>query len=100
VSIEASLISSTIDAHEEWDVATIDIPGAFMQAEMDELVHMKLEGTMVELLGKIDRAMYRKFVTISKKGKSVLYFELLKALYGTLKATLLFRKKLVATLRE
>jgi hypothetical protein len=35
VSIEAVLLSSTIDAHEERDVATIDITGAFMQAEMD-----------------------------------------------------------------
>ena len=29
-----------------------------MQADMDELVHMRLEGTMAELLVKLDPAMY------------------------------------------
>jgi Reverse transcriptase (RNA-dependent DNA polymerase) len=100
VSIEGVIFSSTIDAHEERDVATVDLPGALLQAEMDDLVHMKIEGTMTELLVKIDPTMYRKYVTLNKKGKPVLYFELLKALYGTLKAALLFWKKLVATLRE
>jgi Reverse transcriptase (RNA-dependent DNA polymerase) len=100
VSIEAVFITCVIDAHEGRDGATVDLPGAFMQADMDELVHMKLEGTMAELLVKINPKMYRKYLIINKKGKPVLYVELLKALYGTLKAALLFWKKLVATLRE
>jgi hypothetical protein len=32
-----------IDAIERRDLATIDIPGAFMQADMDDVVHMRLE---------------------------------------------------------
>jgi hypothetical protein len=54
VSIEAVLTTCVIDAHENWDDATIDIPGAFMQADTDELVDMKLVGTMAVLLVKID----------------------------------------------
>jgi hypothetical protein len=70
-----------------------------MQADMDDVVHMKLEGKMVELLVKIDPKMYRKHVQL-EKGKTVLYVELRKALYGTLKAALLFWKKLTAQLNE
>jgi hypothetical protein len=79
-------------------VATVDIPGAFLQAHMDELVHMKLQGKMAELLVKLDPKMYRKYVQI-EKGKQILYVELKKALYGTLRAALLFWKKLSAKLQ-
>jgi hypothetical protein len=60
VSIEALMLSCVIDATEKRDIATVDIPGAFMQADMDELVHMRLEGTMAELLVKLDPKFYRK----------------------------------------
>eukprot|EP00957_Ditylum_brightwellii_P086486 6580771-Ditylum_brightwellii.AAC.1 len=49
-----------IDAMEQCDVATVDIPGAFMQADMDEVVHMKIKGTMAELLTKLDPKLYRQ----------------------------------------
>jgi len=82
-AIESVLLSCVIDAEEGRDVATVDIPGAFMQADMDELVHMKLEGKMAELLVKLDPKLYRKYVQVVK-GKSILYVELKKALFGTL----------------
>ncbi len=91
VAVEALLLLCVIDAQEGRDVATADIPGAFMQADMEDVVHMKLEGLMGELLVKIDPAPYRKHV-LMEKGKQVLYVELKKALYGTLKAALLFWK--------
>jgi hypothetical protein len=91
------MLSCVIDATEKRDVATVDIPGAFMQADMDELVHMRLEGTMAELLVKLDPKLYRKYVqTIN--GKSVLYVELKKALYGTMRAALLFWQLLTSKL--
>jgi hypothetical protein len=93
VSIEAVMLSATIDALEGRDVATVDIPGAFMQADIDEVVHVKFEGEMAEMLVKLDPKLYRKYVK-NENGKSVLYVELLKALYGTLKAALLFWKLL------
>eukprot|EP00957_Ditylum_brightwellii_P015474 1164817-Ditylum_brightwellii.AAC.1 len=70
-----------------------------MQADMDEVVHMKLEGTMAELLVKLDPAMYRKYIR-TENGRSVLYVELKKALYGTLQAAYLFWKNLTATLED
>eukprot|EP00957_Ditylum_brightwellii_P197743 15065216-Ditylum_brightwellii.AAC.1 len=93
------MLSCILDAQEGRAVATCDIPGAFMQADMDEVVHMKLEGTMAELLVKLDPAMYRKYIR-TENGRSVLYVELKKALYGTLQAAYLFWKNLTATLEE
>jgi hypothetical protein len=55
VAIEAVMLSCVTDAMERRDVATVDIPGAFMQADMEQdTVHMKLEGKMAELLVRID----------------------------------------------
>ena len=66
---------------------------------MDETVHLRLEGTMAELLTRLDPKLYRKYI-FSERGKPVLYVELLKALYGTLRAALLFWKKLSGKLIE
>jgi hypothetical protein len=58
VSIESVLLSCTIDAKE-------DIPGVFMQTDMDEIVHMVLEGKKAKLLVKIDLKLYRKYLMSS-----------------------------------
>ena len=71
-------------------MVTCDVPGAFMQTDIDELVHLKLEGEIAELLVKVDPS-YGEFMT-KEQGKSVIYTELSKALYGTLQAALLFWK--------
>jgi hypothetical protein len=97
VAVESVMLSATIDAMEGRDVVTVDIPGAFMQADIDELVHVKLEGKIAEMLVKMDPKLYRKYVK-DENGKTVLYVELLKALYGTLRAALLFWKLLTRKL--
>jgi hypothetical protein len=94
VVIESFMLSCVIDALERRDIAMVDIPGAlFMQADIDKLVHLKLEGKMAELMVMIDPKLYRKHVQIDK-GKHILYVELREALYGTLRALLLFWKLL------
>ena len=99
VFIESVMLSCTQDAKEKRDIATVDLPGAFMHADMDDTVHIKLVGKMAELLVLADPKLYRKFVKI-ENGKPVLYAKLRKALYGTLKAALLFWKLLSKTLKE
>ena len=47
-----------IDARENRDVAVVDIPGAFMQVDMDELVYMRLDGKMAEIMIRIDPQVY------------------------------------------
>jgi hypothetical protein len=98
-SIESVMITSVIEAKEERDVAVVDIPGAFMQADMDEVVHLRLEGTMAKLITKLDPELYTKYTKI-ENGKPVLYLLMLKALYGTIRAALLFWLKLSNKLKE
>ncbi len=78
-----------IDAMEGRTVITLDVPGAFMQADIDEKIIVKFEGKLAKLLTKVDQEQYSKFV-IQENGKEVIYVELQKALYGTLQAALLF----------
>eukprot|EP00978_Attheya_sp_CCMP212_P048586 scaffold546300_cov122-Attheya_sp.AAC.1 len=99
VAIESVMLTSVIDAKEERDVATVDIPGAFMQVDQEDLVHMRMHGQMAELLVKLDPKLYRKYIQV-ENGKKVLYVQLKKALYGTLKAALLFWKKLTAEIEK
>jgi hypothetical protein len=70
------------------DVAVIDVPGAFMQADMDELVHVRFTGKMLDILLEIDPELYGPCV--GQEGKErVMYVELLKVLYGSGRQTLL-----------
>jgi hypothetical protein len=64
-----------------------------MHCDIDEEIYVKLEGPMAELLVRLDPDKYSPFLT-KEHGKSVIYIQLLKALYGTLQATLLFWEKL------
>jgi hypothetical protein len=89
VSTEALFLTSAINAKEGCKVMKIDIPGAFMHADIDELIHVWLEGPMTELLTRVDPQKYYTYV-IEERGKTVLYVELKKALYGTLQAAMLF----------
>jgi hypothetical protein len=50
VVTEALILSCLIDAIKKLDVATCDIPGAFMQSDMEGDVVMKLEGVMSEVI--------------------------------------------------
>ena len=99
VATEALLLSCVIDAVEGRDVATCDIPGAFMQSDMEGKVVMKLEGVMAEVILKIDPKKYTKYVA-KENGKDVIYVILAKALYGTLQAALLFWQNLSGKLKE
>jgi len=100
VSLEAMMLLCAIDAKEGRYVIVTDIPGAFLHADMEDEVHMILEGTIAKLIVKLDPSMYRKYIWHSQKGRPMLYVQLKKALYGTLQAALLFWKILSSTLQE
>ena len=53
VSNEAVFLIGIVDTWEDQEVAVMDVPGAFMQVDMDELVHICLIGEMVKLLLEI-----------------------------------------------
>ena len=100
VTTEAVFLTAMINALKNRDVAIIDIPGgAFMQADMDNEVILRFEGKMTELLIEVDEDLYRPYA-VMEHGKTVIYVDLLKALYGTLKAACLFWEKFTATLTK
>jgi hypothetical protein len=99
VALESVFITAAIDAKEHWKVVTIDIPGAFLHANNEDYVIIKMVGTLAELMVKTNPKLYRKYVVI-EKGRSVLYLWLQKALYGMMKSALLFYRNLVAELRD
>jgi hypothetical protein len=68
-----------------------------MQVDVDEVIHVRLEGPLAEILAKVDPTLYTKYL-VQEKGKPVMYVQLQKALYGTLQASMLFWKDLTAKL--
>ena len=99
-ALESIILTSIIDAKEGREVAVCDIPNAFIQTDMEgDTVIMKLRDKAAEILVQTAPEIYRKYITI-ENGKVVLYVEALKALYGTLRAALLFYKKLLKDLKS
>jgi hypothetical protein len=99
VRTESLLLSCVIDAEERRQVMTADVPGAFMQVDVDEVVHVRMVGALAELLAKVDSKLYTTYLG-TERGQPVLYVQLQKALYGTLTAAMLFWKDLSAHLSD
>jgi hypothetical protein len=72
IATEVVFLTAVIDALEDRDVAVVDIPGAFMQRDLNELVHhVRFTGTMVDLLLEIDYEMYSPFISYEGKNKAL-----------------------------
>ena len=97
---ESVFLTAVVDAKEGQDVGVSDLPGAFMQTDMDDkIVHVVFQGAMAELLVELAPEVYGQYLT-TKKGQPTIYVQLLKALYGTLRAARLFYEKLSGHLME
>ena len=79
VSIEAVLLTSVIDVLENRDVAVTDIPGAYLTTDIDEEVHIILEGKLAERMVLTAPEIYRTYVTTRKNGKPTLYVKFKKS---------------------
>jgi hypothetical protein len=102
VAKELVFITAVINAHEERDVACFDfdILGAFLHADVDEDITMVLKGRLAELMVQVAPNLYRKYITVNRKGTAILYDKMQKTLYGLLRSALLFYKKHVADLES
>ena len=89
VSTGALLLTATIDAAEECHVATCNITGAFLKADMDNFVLISLHDAEIDALVQAN-PKYEQFVHQQQDGKTVIYLELVKAMYGCLKSARLF----------
>ena len=96
VSKDAFFLTSIIDAVEGRAVAVTDIKGAYLNADMKDVVIMKITGREVDLFCEIDSTL-KEFVTIEKEQK-VLYVQLDKALYGCVQSALLWYEHYSTTL--
>jgi len=76
------LLTCATDAKEGRYVAVTDIPGVFLHADMEQDIHMLLEGTIAKLIVKLEPSLYRKFVWRNKHGKPMLYVKLKKHCMG------------------
>jgi hypothetical protein len=97
---DSVFITGAINACENRDVATMDLPGAFLNTVTDEVVIMVLKDELCELMCKVNPKLYRRYVTYHKKGNPVLYVQLYKALYGLMRSALLFYRKLKKELED
>jgi hypothetical protein len=98
VSTDALMYTMVIDAKERRDVATADVVGAYLNADMDTFTLMKLTGETVDIMVQVDNK-YAEYVSI-EKGKPVLYLQLQKALYGCVKSALLWYELFSSTLLD
>ena len=96
---ESILITATIDAKQNRDVMTADIPNAFVQMDIDEKnqvkgerIIMKIRGPLVDMLLELAPEVYEDYWTYEGKAK-VLYVKMHKAIYGMLQSSLLYYKK-------
>lgn len=69
------MLTNTIDAYENRDVASLDVPNAFIQMHMSVKINGKrviieFRGKLVQLLVDIYPIAYQSFVVIKKKYRS------------------------------
>ena len=62
-----------------------------MQGDQDEVIHMVLHGPLAMMLIECDPDLYALYCC-QEKGQLVLYVQLMKGLYGCLRAAIHFEK--------
>ncbi len=100
ISTELTFITAAIAASERRKVRCYDIPSAFVNTHVDEDVLVVLKGELKEMMVQIAPQVYRKYVTVDKKGTPTLYVKLQKALYRLMRASLFFYRKLHRELED
>ncbi len=101
VLTKAVSITAGIEAYKKRNVACFGIPGAFLHADSYKDITMILKGRKAELKVKVAPNLYRKYISVYRRGGAViLYVKMQKAIYGLLRSALLFYNKLVADLED
>jgi hypothetical protein len=98
LSSDALFLSILIDAHEDRDVGTADVHGAYLHAYMKKFISMRFVGWAVDLLCDVNPE-YEKFVVYERKVK-VLYVRCNKAIYGCVVSGVLWYELFTETLEK
>jgi hypothetical protein len=106
-ALESIMLTAVIDAHEERDVMTCDIPNAFIQALMpevngrDERVMIKIRGVLVDMLVELNPGLHGPYLIYERNRQNkVLYVQVMRAIYGMLEAAILWYKKFRGELEQ
>ncbi len=94
VSTEMAFITVAIAVNKKRKVRCYDVPSTFVNTDVDEDVLMVLKGELADMMVQITPQVYRKYLMVDRKGTPILYVKLQKALYGLMRASLLFYRKL------
>ena len=100
---KAVILSCVIDAKEQRDVATIEIPNAFIQTCVEKIENMAtiiVQGTLVDVLVEIAPEIYGLYVSTNKKGVKNLILRCHNTIYGTVVESLLYYQKLCNTIKH
>ncbi len=54
VALESVLVTSATDVRDKREVVTINIPGAFLHAENEDYIIMRMNETLAELMAKME----------------------------------------------
>ena len=76
------MLSCTIDAKENRYIIVSDIPGAFLHADMEDNVHMLLEGTVAEMIVKLDPTTYKNICGTTNMAKQCYMYNSKKPYMG------------------
>jgi Reverse transcriptase (RNA-dependent DNA polymerase) len=98
VATDLLMCSIIIDAREGWDVATANVTGAYLNADMDKFNLMKLTGEEVDIMLHVCKS-YQELVAY-ESSKPVIYVRLKKALYGYVRSALLWYELFANTLKD
>ena len=92
VSLVSILTTLSIDAYEGRDVATVDVPRAYLHAYMPQtegkIVLLKLKGDFVDIMCSVDEEVTPHVVYEGKT--KVLYMKVLREIYCCLESTMLW----------
>ena len=97
-SNDSIMTKVVIAAHEKRKVVSWDAEGAYLPADQDKYVIVKFVGKSVDIMCQVNPS-YEKYV-VMENGVNVLYFQLLKALYGCLRSALLWYNLYVSILEK
>ena len=97
-SNDSIMTKIVIAAHEKRKVVSWDVEGAYLLADQDKYVVVKFVGKSVDIMCSVNPS-YKQYVVV-ENGVKVLYFQLLKALYGCLRSALLWYNLYVSILEK
>ena len=94
VNTDGVFLTRLIDNREHSTVTMLDTENDFLHAENDDYVLILICGKLEEVLVKLDKKLYLKYVITLKQGVPMLYVRLTKAIFGMMCSAMLFYNNL------